>query len=462
MKKFNILFEVAQIAEISNCNVYVKNRSYIDLIHKHEEGMRIKELEFGLIQKNEDNGDLFRKNLISSGIDILYTANEIRFKLKNINIKVYIYRKVDSKFFAVFYNGIQDFEFSLLGAVFRTSKSSKLNDIKMLMYSVVGKFFRFFLSTNSLMKIFRQNYYVDFVECDNILAERMESCVILYDKIYSDVPDADGYYLSSDGFILVNRDHLTKYVMNPNDLLYAIECIFDAFKISNVEVYLSAGTLLGAVRNKSFISWDYDADLASKEEFFGGALEASRTLLSKGFSIYYSDIWNTIGVYYKGVTVDIDFYRSENNFLTIPMKNINNFSGRLLYYLEWVIVFRSLSTVRANRLNDVWMAFIRDFFINLFGFCGRSKKIRLAHLVSTFSRVLNNATCVIEIPLVYVMPLTSIQIFNRIWSIPQKFEDYLTLYYGDWKIERKKFSYYDKSAKPLSRVLNADRLWEYK
>jgi hypothetical protein len=419
-------------------------------------------LELGVVQKSDADSDLLRKNLVASGFAIIYTNTEIRFRLKGVEVRLYLYREMDENYFSVFYDSVNNFKFILLGAEFCAKKICKLSVLIVLMYFILAKFIRIFMSKNILMKLFQMSYYVDFIRKIDILPGSLDSHIALYNKKILDEPRTHDSSVISYKYFLVDRKKLVKYTMNPVDLLYALECIYDAFEEYNVEVYLSAGTLLGAVRNGGFIPWDYDADLASKEESFCHALEASSLLLKKGFSIYYSDIWNTIGVYYRGITVDIDFYRSDVDFLTVQMKNINNFTGRVLYYLEWVIVFTSLSATRTNRINGVWMTFARDALIKTFDVLGRPAKIKLARWVSSLARLLNNANCVIQIPLAFVRPLASCNVFNKVWAIPGNFDDYLTLYYGDWRVERKKFSYYDESAKPVSRALDGDRRWEYK
>lgn len=68
-----------------------------------------------------------------------------------------------------------------------------------------------------------------------------------------------------------------------NDGLVNIKKILDEIKVTN---YLSAGTLLGAVRDKDFIRWDWDVQMyLLMENAFPLRYKISENLSSNGFSI---------------------------------------------------------------------------------------------------------------------------------------------------------------------------------
>ena len=68
-----------------------------------------------------------------------------------------------------------------------------------------------------------------------------------------------------------------------NDGLITIKKILDEIKVVN---YLSAGTLLGAVRDKDFIRWDWDVQMyLLMENAFPLRKKISKSLENNGFSI---------------------------------------------------------------------------------------------------------------------------------------------------------------------------------
>lgn len=266
----------------------------------------------------------------------------------------------------------------------------------------------------------------------------------------------------NDKIIKINRDDLVNFKLNLNDLLYSTEVIYDVFKEKNIELYLSAGTLLGAIRNKNFIPWDYDIDLASKEKYLIYSNEIAKELIKKGFSVYYTDISNVMAVFYKGISIDIDFYREEEGSLTMPMKNFDNIIGKFIYYFDWLVNFKPISSTIINYKNDVWMAPLRDFLSILLSFISRKNKLIIIKVLNKLATVFKNSRGAVVIPENLVGETGDLKIFNRNWKVPSSYDDYLTLYYGEWRIEKKIFNYFDENAKPISKTQVNGKIWDFK
>ena len=90
-----------------------------------------------------------------------------------------------------------------------------------------------------------------------------------------------------------------------------LEKLNSAFKELNLPYWLAFGTLLGAVREKNFISHDLDLDIATWKQSYSGRV--SEILLKHGFALKRTiAVKDNIGIEetysYKGVNVDIFYF----------------------------------------------------------------------------------------------------------------------------------------------------------
>lgn len=82
---------------------------------------------------------------------------------------------------------------------------------------------------------------------------------------------------------------------------------------SNIEFLLTYGTLLGAVREKDFITHDEDIDLAIKDEYRNSFLIILPQLFKKGFKLVRHDRRDLYSLMRLGEYIDFYFFRLDKN-----------------------------------------------------------------------------------------------------------------------------------------------------
>ena len=90
-------------------------------------------------------------------------------------------------------------------------------------------------------------------------------------------------------------------------------------KISNYDVWLDFGTLLGIYRDKDLIKHDLDMDFGIVIDDYLDFQEKEKELLNKGFQktreLYYNKELMEISYDYNGLNVDFIVYKKENGYV---------------------------------------------------------------------------------------------------------------------------------------------------
>ena len=73
-----------------------------------------------------------------------------------------------------------------------------------------------------------------------------------------------------------------------------------------------------------------------------------------------------------------------------------------------------------------------------------------------------NSRGLVKIPKNFVGDLKKIDIFNDVWSIPENYDEYLSLYYGNWKVQDEHYQYFDSSGKAISSTQVPNEEWEHR
>lgn len=252
-------------------------------------------------------------------------------------------------------------------------------------------------------------------------------------------------------------------------VLKEVKLVFDA---CGVEFWLNFGGLLGAVREGRFIPYDDDIELNAwahkvTEKQMG---DICRALCARGYNAYYSTLTDYIIIEKWGIPISFSMFTLEGDKATRPHEYIygkgrNMLTARFLYYLSEMLVRRRVGvlnreTFRTVRRIAVFLAVgLTKAIPNKIR---RSLSIQLRKLAAKCIKTKGDFGKTV-FPARFYLELKDFTFYGETFRVPRDIEEYLQFVYGpDWRIPIKDWNFYDVDKKPITGIVFADELWDYK
>ena len=251
------------------------------------------------------------------------------------------------------------------------------------------------------------------------------------------------------------------FVMNEEEKIQLLRSIFDVFNGREVLLWLESGLLLGLVRDNDFIPWDTDFDLGTSSKYLPKIGQLSDDLVKKGYSVYYSEFNNILAVWSQGWSVDIPFWRFKGDYAIMPLRYFSGRTGRMLYYLDWVVLTSPVSGYLSDKKNKLKFPFLRNGLCLVFSKIPDSWRISIARRLGWLARTLGQKRGLVKTPINFFEDRVSRELHGVLVTVPRDSEGYLEYVYGhDWKTPRKNFSY-QNSGVEIRETESFDEEWVY-
>ena len=240
------------------------------------------------------------------------------------------------------------------------------------------------------------------------------------------------------------------------EALRQVKKVFDKHAI---EFWLDMGTLLGAVRDKKFISWDSDIDLGVWGNELPKIARACIELQSQGFKAHFTQ--EEIGLCLKE--------KRKEGFINVTIYRIDDGMATMVFFVNTKQYHRLHSNVKKRKDLGLlalairylmWLfsapvyfgdspRFVPEIFhITLIKICRILPywlRLQLTKIVRVISNKMGFENIQLAIPQDYFTNLSTINFYGMEFKVPAKAEEYLAYRYGkDWKIPKKDYIYYEE------------------
>ena len=225
--------------------------------------------------------------------------------------------------------------------------------------------------------------------------------------------------------------------MKEEDLIKTLYTIKKHLDENNIENWLDAGTLLGAVREKRFLPWDYDIDIGAKYSDIDNILNVFEDIDQQGYNLCYFPLEKIIKILGKNSEIDINLYEFKEKEATRKWY-INNKKGEMLDYLRWI-----LTTEIPNLKRGKMPKIVTKSLMTATKILPDSLKEKLASKIMNIYEKTGCKIVHLSIPAEYFTDLSQMKFYDLTVKVPAKTTEYLEYRYGkDWRTPKKDYVYY--------------------
>lgn len=204
----------------------------------------------------------------------------------------------------------------------------------------------------------------------------------------------------------------------------------------NINYWLDEGTLLGAVREKKLIEWDYDIDLSIWYEDLEKIIPLFDEISKAGVEICFFEWKKHIDLVDKGYKIDINLYHLEDQKAT-RMWYAHNKLGQILDYFIWVLHIKN-AEVKISKIP----LFITKILVKLSNNLPNSINKKFIEILF---KIYENKGCEhvkMAVPSHFFTDLSTLEFYDMTFKVPKKTEEYLEYRYGkNWRIPKKDYVY---------------------
>jgi len=232
-------------------------------------------------------------------------------------------------------------------------------------------------------------------------------------------------------------EKLTKQEVHLTELLKAVKQVLDKH---NIEFWLDCGTLLGAVRDKRFISWEYDIDLGAwdhKNSIKKRELLAEE-IRDKGFKVWVAENYMNIKKE-ADFWLDINFYQIRDSNVIKPTLYPKNLIGKILCVLYPILL--APDHCPTVKIKSRTKHFVMKVLVNISRAMPFFFRKQIACVISIVYKKIGSKDVSWMVPINYFRNLLKIRFYGMEINVPSKTEEYLAYRYGkNWRTPREKWT----------------------
>ncbi len=242
--------------------------------------------------------------------------------------------------------------------------------------------------------------------------------------------------------------------------IFALTELYEVLTEHKITFWLESGTLLGAIREKCFISWDYDMDFGTWERFSNKMRILTKEFCKRGYETYYSPYHNLITIKKGEIDIQLVFWRKQNGKAIAPLRYIENRLGFFLSAITWALLFSHEGKVNKEQIGSLMKRykFLSSKIANILPEVLRLKIVENARKIAIRT---GNRRGLVVTPSHYFENLSEINFYGISFKSPTNAESYLEYYYGkDWQTPKKEWVYVRKDRKLISKTERIGEKWE--